>query len=257
MEVGCKKLLRAIEHIDSCYDAILVIAPRSMSAKALFNGPTFKGTPVSFLFADCPDDLRDWLRSSILMNCKPSVWSIVSAKPEVFRKESNKLKRALSKCNSRARQVVTWNPDQITRDEFLEKMRCGPDLVVYRGHAGRKYLDCFHGIDIDDLTRAESSSPCGLFLALTCSTLAGRGVTNLGGAWVASGRCCCFFGAIGEVQAKDNRILAELFVKCLCKRQAPGLLSDLISEMEAESLKYDCNDAFQKYRLVGDPLVVL
>ena len=156
------------------YDAALIIVDSSNYSSKILSGPCLGRLPSALLFANAPQDLADWAESvSSSVQRSKKMWAVISAKQELYQLEAMRMQKSLNTERSR-RSVHAWLPDKLTRDELLERLYRGPDLVIYRGHAGRTFLDAYHGLFLEDLTN-ESSRTCGAVVALACSTLQGLG----------------------------------------------------------------------------------
>lgn len=153
-------------------------------------------------------------------------------------------------------QVLLKPPCETDREELTDLLAEGFRLAFYCGHGRSRGFSGYRGVRWEHLAHPSPCEPGGVFLSLTCSSLAmdKQHSNPIGIDWINSGRLATFVGFRSEVHieplARITRILLSEIVEA---RTVEDLLRRL--EIGVRGTNRETIETLQGLRLVGSSQV--
>ena len=249
-------LTRIAERMRGKADGILLVAPRRRSPRRVAPSSVVGDLPVGLLFSDRPLDLTPWIRALQDDRKGPPTWAVLSMNRKDYLWRGRLFAHWLR--GTKRSGVKTWLGDATTRYELCEHLAQGPRLVVYFGHGRARGLSGYFGLRWHHVSDTAQAAPIGTFFCFACNTLKHeRGQPPFGRRLVMEGRAVAYFGSVDAVSTGANSSLAQVFGSVFKLGQADniGTLLKLVRrQIHADSSYKSALEAFQTYRVIGNPL---
>jgi hypothetical protein len=245
-------------------DGILLLVPKHHSLELLVPGPVLNGIPIGIIQAESEEHIKLWLHAISLHNVESRriTWAVLAMWKDVYLRKGESFAQFLrAGISDRNIEVEKWFADTISRDEVCKKLATGPQLAVYFGHGRPRGWSGYSGIRWNHISDKEMIKPCGVIISFTCDTLKqSRDITPFGCQWVNGGRACSYIGSIDSVDHECNMAFAHELSLVLSDghcRTIGQLFSDIYEHLEQKSDLRKVQQAFNTYRIMGNPLQAL
>lgn len=230
-------------------DAFVLVVSNRWGARRLLPNPVVNGCPVAIVQASYTTDAEK--RQG---NPDPDApWVVAAMAKDIFLKPTDQWANDLV---DSGRKVLDLRADRARRDDLLQALVKGPQIVLYAGHGRNRGWAGYQALRLAHFDRQEknsSTSAIGLVIAFACDTLTRtRNRTPFGSELVQKGIVRSYLGAADIIQTTDAEALSKIFIWVLIHLK-PSTVFELMKVVD-KLVEEDSSAAaaWRKFRLIGD-----